>query len=289
MNAYTDLSLVFWNALFYNEPGSQIALDADTLKSVLETEWQKRPVLPTPRHSPPPSSPQKVHGTLPTAPPQLHPSQSSLSTAKLRATAEAPALASGSMSTITLATPKPAPRRGTPPVHPSSPDTMDVDVQGMSPDPDGQADTTAGPSAGQDRDGDSEAIVRQLEKSLPRWEGFGDLGWMSEVAQERRLEIMLAIKSHKDSVGNRLAVALDAVPEEPTSPLLSYQSPMSLNLIEGRIQSTSYASPKEFDLDMARLFEKARRWYEPCTESYGRVLVLQVRSSCLFAYDLDRE
>jgi hypothetical protein len=60
---------------------------------------------------------------------------------------------------------------------------MDVDVQGMSPDPDGQADTTAGPSAGQDRDGDSEAIVRQLEKSLPRWEGFGDLGWMSEVAQ----------------------------------------------------------------------------------------------------------
>lgn len=32
MNAYTDLSLVFWNALFYNEPGSQIALDADTLK-----------------------------------------------------------------------------------------------------------------------------------------------------------------------------------------------------------------------------------------------------------------
>lgn len=32
MNAYTDLSLVFWNALFYNEPGSQIALDAETLK-----------------------------------------------------------------------------------------------------------------------------------------------------------------------------------------------------------------------------------------------------------------
>lgn len=32
INAYTDLSLVFWNALFYNEPGSQIALDAETLK-----------------------------------------------------------------------------------------------------------------------------------------------------------------------------------------------------------------------------------------------------------------
>lgn len=32
LHAYTDLSLVFWNALFYNEPGSQIASDADTLK-----------------------------------------------------------------------------------------------------------------------------------------------------------------------------------------------------------------------------------------------------------------
>lgn len=32
MDVYTDLSLVFWNALFYNEPKSQIALDAETLK-----------------------------------------------------------------------------------------------------------------------------------------------------------------------------------------------------------------------------------------------------------------
>jgi hypothetical protein len=32
LDAYTDLTLVFWNALFYNEPGSQIAEDAETLK-----------------------------------------------------------------------------------------------------------------------------------------------------------------------------------------------------------------------------------------------------------------
>jgi len=32
LDAYTDLSLVFLNALFYNEPGSQIAMDAQTLK-----------------------------------------------------------------------------------------------------------------------------------------------------------------------------------------------------------------------------------------------------------------
>ncbi len=31
-DVYTELSLVFWNALFYNEPKSQIAADAESLK-----------------------------------------------------------------------------------------------------------------------------------------------------------------------------------------------------------------------------------------------------------------
>ena len=31
-DVYTDISLVFWNALYYNEPGSGIATDAETLK-----------------------------------------------------------------------------------------------------------------------------------------------------------------------------------------------------------------------------------------------------------------
>ena len=85
-DVYTDLSLVFWNALFYNESDSQIALDAGSLKvsstvllslgyialslllflytlnqNLLETEWTKRSVLPRLRTSPPPSSAQKVH------------------------------------------------------------------------------------------------------------------------------------------------------------------------------------------------------------------------------------
>ena len=32
MDVYTDLALVFWNATYYNEPGSQISNDATTLK-----------------------------------------------------------------------------------------------------------------------------------------------------------------------------------------------------------------------------------------------------------------
>lgn len=32
LDAYMDLSLIFWNGLFYNEPDSQIAIDASILK-----------------------------------------------------------------------------------------------------------------------------------------------------------------------------------------------------------------------------------------------------------------
>jgi hypothetical protein len=37
-----------------------------------------------------------------------------------------------------------------------------------------------------------------------------------------------------------------------------------------------YKTSKDFDLAMARPFEKARRWQEPGGEAYGRALVLQV-------------
>ncbi|KAG2134592.1 uncharacterized protein EDB93DRAFT_842565 [Suillus bovinus] len=153
-NAYTDLSLVFWNALFYNEPDSQIATDAQTLKTVLETEWQKRSILPVPRHSPPPSSAQKVHGTAPAAPPQSFVIQPSTSTTtKLRTTAPTPAVPPASESQTTKSTPLKA------------------------------------PVAAEERVGDSEAIGRQLEKNIPRWQGVGELG-ISEVNKDRLVEIV---------------------------------------------------------------------------------------------------
>lgn len=55
-----------------------------------------------------------------------------------------------------------------------SPD-MDVDVGG-TPEPEGVANQPT-------RDSDSDEIVRQLERGLPRWEGFSDQGWMEEVSQ----------------------------------------------------------------------------------------------------------
>ena len=37
---------------------------------------------------------------------------------------------------------------------------------------------TEGPG---ERDGESEEIVRELEKGLTKWKGFADIGWMDEV------------------------------------------------------------------------------------------------------------
>lgn len=78
--------------------------------------------------------------------------------------------------------PKPATRLSTPLQAPSP--EIDIDVNGMSPELDGHSeDVVMGSVAGEEGNGDSEAIIRQLEKSLPRWEGFGNLGWMSDVSK----------------------------------------------------------------------------------------------------------
>lgn len=54
---------------------------------------------------------------------------------------------------------------------------IEVDIGGMSPEPSdahAQREST-------EQDPESEEIVRQLEKGLPRWPGFGEEGWMDEV------------------------------------------------------------------------------------------------------------
>ncbi|KZP25998.1 hypothetical protein FIBSPDRAFT_782552, partial [Athelia psychrophila] len=308
LSAYTDLSLVFWNAMFYNEPDSQIAIDAGTLKSVLESEWRKHAILPSDiRASPPPSSAQKVHVkpatvTLPAPTPVKRTSTPRVSTPK---PAPAP-------TTIQYTFPNPQPAQNIasssrPPPTSSRTRTpiseMDVDGE-ESMDADIEVDVVdaepstrhnrggsampgvplaggsgqqegAGVGMGMERDDDSDEIVRALEKSLPRWEGYEDVGWMSEVSHERHVEIIHVIKSYKDIVGNRLATALESVGEETVVNNTSYTAPLSLKLIESNVRAKKYTSSGDFDKSMIRLFEKARRWHEPCSEPYGRVLLLQ--------------
>ncbi|KAF9449324.1 hypothetical protein P691DRAFT_812703 [Macrolepiota fuliginosa MF-IS2] len=270
-DVYTDLSLVFWNALFYNEPKSQIAQDAETLKSVLESEWGKKSVLPVPRTSPPSSSAQKVHGVAdkpePAKPAQPHQTNSrppSTTTTTSAPTSSKMAHSIPAPSTTTYA--KPVPIRPKSVQRQPSPD-IEVDIM--------SADDGTGDDMVAERDPESEEIVKQLEKGLPRWPGFGEQGWMEEVPPDRLLELVQAIKNYKDVIGNKLSSSLEAVPEESVIPHISYITPLSLKHIESRARGKKYENAAEFDKEIARLFEKARRYHEPCSEAYGHVLSLQ--------------
>ncbi|KAL0067984.1 hypothetical protein AAF712_004887 [Marasmius tenuissimus] len=282
LDVYTDLALVFWNAVFYNEESSQIARDAENLKKVLETEWNKQTILPQPRStSPPPQSAQKVHKVVeqpplpPVAPKAVAPSQPVPPTPVPIATVStAPTQPKPPVITAPAVVPVASSSRT---VRQPSPD-IEIDIGGMSPEPEGQLDDLGAKLIMQgvmQRDAVSEEIVNQLERSLPRWPGFSEQGWMEEGNQNVYSTIVHAVKSYKDVIGNRLASAIEEVPEVTNGPTSTLTTPLSLKIIENRVRQNEYTSPQDFDKDMARLFEKARRWHEPCTEPYGNVLLLQ--------------
>jgi hypothetical protein len=181
-------------------------------QSAFENEWRARTVLPPPpRTSPPPTSAQKVHGHLAIQQPQpdrvatptpgsvaLTPSVNSAAAATQQqppTKAETPSAPTteplAPQQTTASASSQQQPSS---PPRMSSPD-MDVDVGG-TPEPETLgADDMA-------HDGESDLIVQQLERGLPRWEGFGDFGWLEEKegSEDRWLELVLAIKGHKDAV-----------------------------------------------------------------------------------------
>ncbi|KAL7285867.1 hypothetical protein ACG7TL_000978 [Trametes sanguinea] len=249
LNAYEDLNLVFLNALYYNEPGSQISKDATTLKGILESEWKQRSVLPAPPSSAPSSSAQKTHAKK---------EQSERAAASPAPSKPQPATQAQKTSSKASA-PEPMNVDPTPPgssqlaegssaKSPERPATPDVDVDiGGTPEPEVVGQDSA-------RDGESDEIVRQLEKSLPRWEGFADVGWAEGIDPERMVDIVVTISKYRDE---------------------STATPRYLRLRNALIFPLSLRLVEAFDKEMSQLFLKARRWYEIGSEPYGNVLVLQ--------------
>ncbi|EKM60679.1 uncharacterized protein PHACADRAFT_246748 [Phanerochaete carnosa HHB-10118-sp] len=280
LQAYEDLNLVFLNALFYNEETSQISKDAAQLKRMLDEEWRKRP-LPTPPEALPPTSAQVVHkvslpehalaSTFPTPAVIGSSADPAPTTTPMLPTTPVLQPESTPQSAFQLAprmTPAPPTRATAVPRTPERQMTPEIDVDGGgSPEP----ETTAQDMA---LDGESDAIVQQLEKGLPRWEGFADVGWANDIPEERFLPTLQAISQYQDSNGNRLASSLEALPEETEILETPYKNPLSLSLIESRAKERKYHSA-EFDKDMETLFLKGRRWYEPTSDGYANVLVLQ--------------
>jgi chromatin structure-remodeling complex subunit RSC1/2 len=56
------------------------------------------------------------------------------------------------------------------------------------------------------------------------------------------------------------------------------QHPLSLQSIVTNLMGGVYPTMKAFDMEMSRLFEKARRFYPRVTAPYGAVLTAQVRT-----------
>lgn len=123
------------------------------------------------------------------------------------------------------------------------------------------------------------------------------------------LSVQLRLTDARHS-GNRLALALESIPDDAAVANLSYtvcylligRSSYIYQLavgtsfakadrglwysmldiirpytpaLQSRARHKNYTSSKEFDMDMAKLFEKARKWHEPTSEPYGRILLLQ--------------
>ncbi|KIK54470.1 hypothetical protein GYMLUDRAFT_206438 [Collybiopsis luxurians FD-317 M1] len=296
LEVFTDLSLVFWNAMFYNEKESQISKDAAVLKDLLEVEWAKHTDLPQPRsRSPPPGSAQKAYPDV-----ELEERRKEEERQKERAREEK----EKEVQQLHLALKK---------VDELGPETVESEpvveivdeeesVNGVSESESENVDQTDVASefdiesqveySGLDVDND--AIVHHLDSSLPRWPGFAEddtEGWLVNGNTEVYSALLHAIKGHKDVIGNRLATALEAIPDAIKGPTSTTQGkPISIKAIEVRIKSHSYPSPASFDMDMMLLFEKGRRWWEPTPtntfrpsekpsgnsiENYAKVLILQ--------------
>lgn len=164
----------------------------------------------------------------------------------------------------------------------------------------GQSTTLSDRTRMTPRDAD-QAIIAARDATLPKWEGPKEVlpgnpapggipgsGWFGEgtADYERNIggpeqwsqkirEILRAVEGYRDYSGQRLAEVLDILPEVVDIPYLSFNHPLSFARINAIADASRYPSLRDFDMDMVRLFEKARRWFHDGSEEYGRVLVLQ--------------
>ncbi|QRW05872.1 bromodomain associated protein [Ceratobasidium sp. AG-Ba] len=307
-NLYSDIELVFANAIHFNEENSVISNDARILQGILKREWNAAveagtlpkieeeidPPLseaPSSANSRQPPRPARTRDVATPATPSIRlpkkaatstPSASRPATATpapqshtpapqpvipVQAAIQAPRPIQPIVSTVPLA---PVPIPTLVPVPTPAPIPVPAPVP-VEPDEDG--------TDGLVRDKQGDEIVQQLEATFPRCPPPGPEGWLELAADvdpmESCMSILNQIREFKDSGGDRAADVLECLPEETTSKLVSFDASISVALIENKIRARVYASAKDFDVDMSRLFEKARRWHEEGTYSYGRVLVLQ--------------
>ncbi|EJT98987.1 hypothetical protein DACRYDRAFT_110317 [Dacryopinax primogenitus] len=227
---WSDLKLVFLNAMHYNEEGSSIWRNAKTLETLLTKAWVNTSGLPDPPPSPPPGV------SYP-----MQPVRTPMTAAKSR-------------------------KRRTPP----------PDDEALAASEEKQAEKQVVLAQ-------SDEMVRRVEESMEKWPGYGDVGWMGQPLGDPFVmyrDILQQIRDHQDEKRERISKVLDMLPDDSDIPYLSYnptfmQGLLSLKTIEAQVERHQYNSSAEFDQDLTRLFEKGRRFYEPGSEDYGKVILLQ--------------
>lgn len=75
--------------------------------------------------------------------------------------------------------------------------------------------------------------------------------------------------------GIKLSDTIATVPAVVNIPHLSFSAPLSFSSIHINATASRYRTLRDFDLDVSRLFEKARRFFAPLTREYGHVMSLQ--------------
>ena len=121
-----------------------------------------------------------------------------------------------------------------------------------------------------------EEVISRLDAQLPRWSGpranlpgnsdIPGSGWWGDYGNPSSSSTVIGIIDAYD--GKILNVPLNA-----SISYLSYSQPITYAAVRSNALANRYRSLRELDMDMVRLFEKARKYYSG--KDYGRVIVLQ--------------
>ncbi|WRT70789.1 uncharacterized protein IL334_007788 [Kwoniella shivajii] len=304
---YKQLHLVFLNAKHYNEDESLLWADAKQLEELILSEWKTRAqagifssvdpyhksVKPIRKKRGPSSMPSKSSTPLPeikTAPspvPEITPLP------------PAPEPELPPISEMTIAAPSPTPISApTPTVRATItiPSSVARNLQG----PTQPASPTPSERGRQSQAEKDRKITAALDATLPRWSGpsatlpgdppggLSGCGWFGEGAPDyersaggpamwphRIRAVAGAVAGYKDVNGTRLSEVLDILPAMADIPYLSFNTSISFAGIQATARVGRYATLRDFDMDMWRLFEKARRYFHDGSIEYGNVLILQ--------------
>ncbi|WWC92384.1 uncharacterized protein L201_007341 [Kwoniella dendrophila CBS 6074] len=303
---FKQLHLVFLNAKHYNEEESLLWADAKRLEDQIHNDWKSRAEAhifsnTDPYHSSPikPSRKKRGNSSIPSksATPLPEPKSSSIVEAKpATPAAELPTIPETTMvapSPTPIPRPAPSPRTTVTIPNPVIRNHPQPTITPASPTP-----SDLGRSAQAEKD---RSIVAALDRRLPKWSGpqyvlpgppsiagIQGSGWFGEGAPDydrstggpamwphRIRAVIDAIVGYRDQNGQRFAEVLELLPATADIHYLSFHSPISLVAIQGIANASRYDTLRSFDMDMTKLFEKARRYYHEGSSEYGKVLVLQ--------------